>query len=64
MVCQLFGFKIGDDGFLWFDIKIGGDGFSRSCLKTGGEFLGWASKPSWWRVFRFSLKTGNDDLVI
>jgi hypothetical protein len=46
----LFGLKIGGGGFLWFDLKTGGDGFSRFGLKTGGGFLGWASKPNWWKI--------------
>jgi hypothetical protein len=39
------------DSFLRFGLKIGGDGFSQFVLKTSGGFLGWASKPRWWRVF-------------
>jgi hypothetical protein len=41
------------DGFHWFDFKTGGEGFFRFGLKTVSRFLGWASKPRWWRVFRF-----------
>jgi hypothetical protein len=52
------------DSFLWFGLKTGGDGFSRFVLKTGGEFLGWASKPRWWRVFRFKPQNCSYDIVI
>jgi hypothetical protein len=48
-----FHLKTGSDSILQFGLKTGGDGFSRFGLKTSGGFLGWGSKPRWWRVSRF-----------
>jgi hypothetical protein len=48
-----FSLKINGDGFLRFSIKTGGYDVSRFGLKIDGGFLGWGSKLSWWRVFRF-----------
>jgi hypothetical protein len=40
-------------GFLVERQNQDGGGFFGLGLKTGGGFLGWASKPRWWRIFWF-----------